>query len=164
MLAGFQSAFATAGSSQTERCQMKTPQKILYEASVRSQGGRDGRSVSDDGNLDVVLVVPKELGGPGGAGTNPEQLFGAGYSACFLGAVKLVGRTEKIALPADTSVTAKVGMGPIEVGYALTVELLVEMRGLDQAVADSVLAKAHERCPYSNATRGNIEVKLTAVT
>lgn len=143
---------------------MKTPQKILYEASVTSQGGRDGRSLSDDGNLDVVLVVPKELGGPGGAGTNPEQLFAAGYSACFLGAVKLVGRTEKINLPADTSVTAKVGMGPIEVGYALTVELVVEMRGLDQAVADGVLAKAHERCPYSNATRGNIEVKLTAVT
>lgn len=143
---------------------MKTPDKILYVANVTSQGGRDGRSRSDDGNLDVALVVPKELGGPGGEGTNPEQLFGAGYSACFLGAVKLVARTEKIAVPADVTVSAKVGMGPVAVGYALTVELVVDMPGLDQAVADEVLAKAHERCPYSNATRGNIEVKLTAVT
>jgi len=143
---------------------MKTPDKIIYETSVTSQGGRDGRSRSDDGHLDVALVIPKEMGGPGGAGTNPEQLFGAGYSACFLGAVKLVARTSKISLPAETSVSAKVGMGPIEVGYALTVELVVNMPGLDQQVADKVLAGAHERCPYSNATRGNIDVKLTAVT
>ncbi|MCJ1901696.1 organic hydroperoxide resistance protein [Paracoccus versutus] len=143
---------------------MKTPQKILYVASVTSDGGRDGRSRSDDGNLDVALVVPKELGGPGGAGTNPEQLFGAGYSACFLGAVKLVARTGKISLPADTNVSAKVGMGPVEVGYALTVELVVNLPGMDPVVADRILASAHERCPYSNATRGNIDVKLTAVT
>ncbi|MEY8841818.1 organic hydroperoxide resistance protein [Cribrihabitans sp. XS_ASV171] len=143
---------------------MKTPKKIIYETTVTSQGGRDGRSRSDDGNLDVALVIPKEMGGPGGEGTNPEQLFGAGYSACFLGAVKLVARTSKISLPAETSVSAKVGMGPIEVGYALTVELVVNMPGLEQDVADKVLAGAHERCPYSNATRGNIDVKLTAVT
>ena len=143
---------------------MKTPQKIIYEATVTAQGGRDGRARSDDGNLDVGLVVPKALGGPGGTGTNPEQLFGAGYAACFLGAVKLVARTGKIDLPAGTMVSAKVGMGPVEVGYALTVELLVHMPGLDQTVADQILKSAHERCPYSNATRGNIDVKLTAVT
>lgn len=143
---------------------MKTPQKILYETTVTSEGGRDGRSRSEDGLLDVALVVPKELGGAGGGGTNPEQLFGAGYSACFLGAVKLVARTGKIALPAETSVSAKVGMGPVEIGYALTVELLVNMPGLDQAIAEQILEGAHERCPYSNATRGNIDVKLTAIT
>lgn len=143
---------------------MKTPQKILYTATAVAQGGRDGRARSDDGNLDVSLTVPKELGGPGGAGTNPEQLFGAGYAACFLGAVKLVARTQKIFLPAETAVSAKVGMGPVEVGYALSVELQVSMPGIDQAVADQILEGAHERCPYSNATRGNIEVKLTAIT
>lgn len=143
---------------------MMTPQKILYEATATAQGGRDGRARSDDGNLDVDLSVPKALGGPGGSGTNPEQLFGAGYAACFLGAVKLVARTGKIDLPADTTVSAKVGMGPVEVGYALTVELLVDMPGLDQAVAEQILEGAHERCPYSNATRGNIDVKLSAVT
>ncbi|WP_349038858.1 organic hydroperoxide resistance protein [Pseudotabrizicola sp. 4114] len=143
---------------------MKTPQKILYEATMTAEGGRDGRARSDDGNLDVALVVPKELGGPGGSGTNPEQLFGAGYAACFLGAVKLVARTRKISLPIETTVSAKVGMGPVEVGYALAVELVVAMPGLDQGLANEILEGAHERCPYSNATRGNIEVKLTAVT
>lgn len=143
---------------------MKKPQKILYTASATAQGGRDGRAQSDDGNLDVALTVPRELGGSGGSGTNPEQLFGAGYAACFLGAVKLVARTQKISLPAETTVSAKVGMGPVDIGYALEVELQVIMPGLDQVVADKILEGAHERCPYSNATRGNIEVKLTAIT
>jgi Ohr subfamily peroxiredoxin len=137
------------------------PEKILYETSMIAHGGRDGRSESPDGTFKIGLSVPKELGGPGGEGSNPEQLFAAGYAACFLGAVKLVGRQRKIALPADVTVTAKVGIGPVPVGYALAVELTVAMPGVDRAVAEEVVAGAHERCPYSNATRGNIDVVLT---
>ena len=105
----------------------------------------------------------KSLGGPGGPGTNPEQLFAAGYAACFLGAVKLVARTRKITPSAEPTVTARVGMGPVAVGYALTVELKVLLPGLEKSVAEEVVAGAHERCPYSNATRGNIDVKLTVL-
>ena len=137
------------------------PEKILYSATMTAQGGRDGRATAPDGSFDVKLSVPKELGGPGGDGTNPEQLFAAGYAACFLGAVKLVGRQRKIALPDDVSVTATVGMGPVEVGYALTVELAVSMPGVDPLVASEVLHGAHARCPYSHATRGNVAVTLT---
>jgi lipoyl-dependent peroxiredoxin len=108
-------------------------------------------------------VLPKSLGGPGVGGTNPEQLFAAGYAACFLGAVKLVARTRKIVPTAEPSVTAKVAMGPVPVGYALAVELLVDLPGLEKSVAEEVVAGAHERCPYSNATRGNIDVKLTVI-
>lgn len=139
------------------------PEKILYAATMTAQGGRDGRAAAPDGSFDVKLSVPKELGGPGGDGTNPEQLFAAGYAACFLGAVKLVGRQRKIALPDDVSVTAMVGMGPVEVGYALTVELAVAMPGVDPDAAREVLHGAHARCPYSHATRGNIAVTLTVV-
>ncbi|MDK8262852.1 MULTISPECIES: organic hydroperoxide resistance protein [Pseudomonas] len=134
---------------------------ILYTASATSTGGRDGRSISSDKALDVQLSTPKELGGAGGAGTNPEQLFAAGYSACFIGALKFVGAKEKIAVPADVSVTAQVGIGPIPTGFALDVELVISLPGLERAVAEDLIEKAHQVCPYSNATRGNVDVRLT---
>ena len=134
---------------------------ILYTASATSTGGRDGRSISSDKALDVQLSTPKELGGAGGAGTNPEQLFAAGYSACFIGALKFVGAKEKIAVPADVSVTAQVGIGPIPTGFALDVELTISLPGLARAVAEDLVEKAHQVCPYSNATRGNVDVRLT---
>ena len=134
---------------------------ILYTASATSTGGRDGRSISSDKALDVQLSTPKELGGAGGAGTNPEQLFAAGYSACFIGALKFVGAKEKIAVPADVSVTAQVGIGPIPTGFALDVELGISLPGLERAVAEDLVEKAHQVCPYSNATRGNVDVRLT---
>ena len=133
---------------------------ILYTASATSTGGRDGRSISSDKALDVQLSTPKELGGAGGAGTNPEQLFAAGYSACFIGALKFVGAKEKIAVPADVSVTAQVGIGPIPTGFALDVELTISLPGLERAVAEDLVEKAHQVCPYSNATRGNVDVRL----
>jgi len=139
------------------------PDKVLYEATMTAHGGRDGRAVSADGTFALALSVPKALGGPGGEGTNPEQLFAAGYAACFLGAVKLVARTRKIALADDASVTARVGIGPIAVGYALTAELRVSLPGIDRETAQSIVAGAHERCPYSNATRGNVDVVLTVL-
>ncbi|ALZ82829.1 organic hydroperoxide resistance protein [Pseudomonas oryzihabitans] len=134
---------------------------ILYTASATSTGGRDGRSISSDKALDVQLSTPKELGGAGGAGTNPEQLFAAGYSACFIGALKFVGAKEKIAVPADVSVTAQVGIGPIPTGFALDVELTISLPGLERAVAEDLVEKAHQVCPYSNATRSNVDVRLT---
>ncbi|MDC7828700.1 MULTISPECIES: organic hydroperoxide resistance protein [Pseudomonas] len=134
---------------------------ILYTAFATSTGGRDGRSISSDKALDVQLSTPKELGGAGGAGTNPEQLFAAGYSACFIGALKFVGAKEKIAVPADVSVTAQVGIGPIPTGFALDVELVISLPGLERAVAEDLVEKAHQVCPYSNATRGNVDVRLT---
>lgn len=140
-----------------------TPEKILYETEIIATGGRDGKAVSADGLLSVSLSLPKSLGGPGGEGTNPEQLFAAGYAACFLGAVKLVARTQKIVPSAEPSVTAKVAMGPVSVGYALAVELKVSLPGVEKSVAEAMVAGAHERCPYSNATRGNIDVKLTVI-
>lgn len=140
-----------------------TPDKILYETEVTATGGREGKAASNDGLLAVSLSLPKALGGPGGDGTNPEQLFAAGYAACFLGAVKLVARQKKIALADDASITAKVGMGPVAVGYALTVELKASLPGVDKALAEEIVHGAHERCPYSNATRGNVPVVLTVV-
>lgn len=142
---------------------MTTPDKILYRAEVSATGGRDGRAASSDGSFAVSLSVPKELGGPGGAGTNPEQLFAAGYAACFLGAIKFVARSRKVAVPDDAAVIALVGIGPVAVGYALDVELRVSLPGLDRATAQALVEGAHERCPYSNATRGNVAVKLTLI-
>ena len=142
---------------------MLRPEKILYEAEVTATGGRDGKASSTDGLLAVSLSVPKSLGGPGGEGTNPEQLFAAGYAACFLGAVKLVARTRKVAPSGEPTVTAKVGMGPVAVGYVLAVELKVLLPGVERSLAEEIVHGAHERCPYSNATRGNIEVKLTVL-
>lgn len=137
------------------------PRKILYETTVTATGGREGHAQSADGSFSVDLSVPTGLGGPGGAGTNPEQLFAAGYAACFLGAVKQAARLQKVQLPDDVAITAKVGIGPVEVGYALAVELTASLPGIDRETAGEILAGAHERCPYSKATRGNVEVVLT---
>lgn len=136
--------------------------QVLYTANATANGGRDGRATSDDKVLDVALSTPKQLGGAGGAGTNPEQLFAAGYSACFLSALKLVGGALKTPIPADTTVSAQVGIGPNgQGGFGLAVSLAVVTPGMDQAQAEAAVAKAHEVCPYSNATRGNIDVKLS---
>lgn len=134
--------------------------QALYTATATATGGRDGRAVSSDGFLDVKLATPRELGGQGGEATNPEQLFAAGYSACFIGALKFVASQKKQALPAATSITGKVGIGQIPGGFGLEVQLDISLPGLEQAVADELVAAAHQVCPYSNATRGNIEVRL----
>ncbi|AUN33865.1 organic hydroperoxide resistance protein [Niveispirillum cyanobacteriorum] len=137
--------------------------KVLYTANVTSTGGRDGRATSDDGLLDVKLALPKELGGAGGA-TNPEQLFAAGYTACFIGAMKFVGGRDKIAVPANVSVTANVSIGPREdEGFGLAVKLNVSLPGLDAATAQDLVARAHKVCPYSHATKGNISVETVIV-
>ena len=135
--------------------------KILYTAHATSTGGREGGSKSSDGVLDVKLTTPKELGGNGATGTNPEQLFAAGYSACFLGAMKHVAMMEKITLPADTSIKADVGIGPIPAGFLVQVGLTVTIPGMERAAAEKLVETAHGVCPYSNATRGNIDVTLT---
>ena len=134
--------------------------KVLYTAKARTTGGRDGRAVSDDGLLDVKLAPPKELGGMGGA-TNPEQLFAAGYSACFMGALKHVAGMTKVAVPADASIEASVDIGPISQGFGIAVQMTINLPGLDRAVAQDLVDTAHQVCPYSNATRGNIVVDLT---
>lgn len=134
--------------------------KVLYTAKARTTGGRDGRAVSDDGLLDVKLAPPKELGGMGGA-TNPEQLFAAGYSACFMGALKHVAGMKKVAVPADSSIEASVDIGPISQGFGIAVQMTINLPGLDRAVAQDLVDTAHQVCPYSNATRGNIVVDLT---
>jgi len=134
--------------------------KVLYTAKARTTGGRDGRSVSDDGLLDVKLSPPKAMGGAGNA-TNPEQLFAAGYSACFMGALKHVAGIKKLAVPADASIDASVAIGPIPAGFGIAAKLVVHLPGLDHTVAQGLVDAAHQVCPYSNATRGNIEVELT---
>jgi osmotically inducible protein OsmC len=136
--------------------------KVLYTAKAHTTGGRDGRSVSSDNLLDVRLAPPKEMGGKGDA-TNPEQLFAAGYSACFMGAMKFVAGQKKIAVPADAAVDASVAIGPIPAGFGLAVELAVSLPGMDRAQAQELVEAAHGVCPYSNATRGNIDVTLTVV-
>jgi osmotically inducible protein OsmC len=136
--------------------------KVLYTAKAHSTGGREGRATTDDGLLDVALQPPAEMGGKGGA-TNPEQLFAAGYSACFIGALKFVAGQKKIAVPADTAVDASVAIGPIPDGFGLAVELAVSLPGMDRAAAQELVEAAHVVCPYSNATRGNIDVTLTVV-
>ncbi|MEL7629873.1 organic hydroperoxide resistance protein [Pectobacterium aroidearum] len=138
-------------------------EKVLYVAHAQATGGRDGRAVSSDNAVDIKLTTPRELGGAGGEGTNPEQLFAAGYSACFLGAMKFVGAREKIAVPANTTVSGSVGIGAIPTGFGIEVELKISLPGLDRAVAEDLVQKAHIVCPYSNATRGNIDVTLTIV-
>jgi lipoyl-dependent peroxiredoxin len=141
---------------------MTKPEKIVYTAHASATGGREGQAKSDDGFLDVKLVLPKEMGGMGG-GVNPEQMFAAGYAACFLGAMKFVAGKEKIALPADTKVNGAVGIGPIPTGFNIKVDLSVHIPGMDKAAAHTLVEKAHEVCPYSNATRGNIDVGLTVI-
>ena len=136
--------------------------KVLYTAKAHTTGGRDGRSVTDDGLLDVRLAPPKALGGAGGA-TNPEQLFAAGYSACYLSALKHVAGMKKVSIPADAAVDAEVDIGPIAQGFGLAVRLAISLPGLDRAVAQELVDTAHQVCPYSNATRGNIAVDLRLV-
>ncbi|MGM0616073.1 MAG: organic hydroperoxide resistance protein [Pseudomonadota bacterium] len=140
-----------------------TIEKIAYRAHATATGGREGHAASSDGALDVKLSTPKELGGPGGDGTNPEQLFAAGYSACFLGAMKHVASQEKIQLPEDVKIDGHVGIGPIPTGFGIEVELQISLPGMDKAQAQSLVDKAHIVCPYSNATQGNIDVTLTLV-
>ncbi|MCA1322910.1 organic hydroperoxide resistance protein [Herbaspirillum sp. alder98] len=142
---------------------MKKLEKALYQATATATGGREGSAKSSDGVLDIKLSTPKELGGAGGSGTNPEQLFAAGYSACFLGALKFVAGQDKVALPADASITGTVGIGQIPAGFGIEAELKISLPGLDRAVAQTLVDKAHQVCPYSNATRGNIDVTLTLV-
>ncbi len=137
-------------------------EKILYTAKTHTVGGRDGRAVSDDGLLNVQLDPPKSLGGKGTA-TNPEQLFAAGYSACFLSAIKFVAGQKKIAVPADASIDATVDIGPIPQGFGLRVELAINLPGMERQFAEDLVNAAHQACPYSNATRGNIDVVLTLV-
>ena len=137
--------------------------KVLYTAHASATGGRDGAARSDDGALDVRLTVPKGLGGSGAPGTNPEQLFAAGYSACFLGALKNVAGRQKIVLPAETSISADVGIGPIPQGFGIQVALHVNLPGMEREAAQKLVDAAHQVCPYSNATRGNIEVALNLV-
>ncbi len=138
-------------------------EKVLYQAQATATGGRAGQAVSSDNALDVKLTTPQSLGGDGAAGTNPEQLFAAGYAACFIGAMKSVAGKEKIALPADVSVTGLVGIGPIPNGFGIEVELKIALPGMDEAQAQALVDKAHVVCPYSNATRGNVDVTLTLV-
>ena len=137
-------------------------EKILYQARAKATGGGrdDGHAVSSDGALDVRLTRPRELGGPGGAGTNPEQLFAAGYSACFLSAMKFVARRDKIVIPADASVESTIGIGAIPNGFGIEAELRVSLPGVQRREAEALVEKAHVVCPYSNATRGNIDVRL----
>ncbi len=137
--------------------------KVLYKTQATATGGRTGSAATYDGALKVDLVTPKELGGPGGAGNNPEQLFAAGYSACFLGAIKFVGARDKIAVPADTSIEGSVGIGPIPNGFGIEVELKISLPGRPRDEAEALVQKAHIVCPYSNATRGNIDVNLVVV-
>jgi Ohr subfamily peroxiredoxin len=136
-------------------------EKVLYTAHATSTGGRAGTSKSSDGVLDLTLTTPKELGGNGAVGTNPEQLFAAGYSACFIGAMKHVAMMQKIALPADTSINASVGIGPIPAGFGIEVAMAVTIPGMERAAAEKLVQAAHAVCPYSNATRGNIDVTFT---
>lgn len=137
--------------------------KILYRTEATATGGRDGRAASKDGHLQVKLSTPKELGGQGGEATNPEQLFAAGYSACFLSALKYVAGQAKVKLSDDSAVSADVGIGPRDdgQGFGLDVALSISLPGLDKTVAEGLVAKAHVVCPYSNATRGNIDVRLS---
>ena len=141
-------------------------EKALYTATAPATGGRTGTAKSSDGVLDVALSTPKELGGAGGNGTNPEQLFAAGYSACFIGAMKAVSARQKIALPAEVSITSDVGIGPHANkpgAFGIQVAMKISVPGMDRAHLETLVATAHEVCPYSNATRGNIDVTLTIV-
>ncbi|SNY92421.1 peroxiredoxin, Ohr subfamily [Cohaesibacter sp. ES.047] len=139
--------------------------EIMYKTSATATGGREGTAKSVDGKLEAVLSTPKELGGDNGPGTNPEQLFAAGYAACFLSALKLVASQAKVKLDDSASVTASVGIGPNPAdggaGFAIDVDLEVQAPGVDEAELKGLVEKAHEVCPYSNATRGNVRVGLS---
>jgi Ohr subfamily peroxiredoxin len=138
-------------------------EKVLYRATSKATGGRDGSVVTTDGALNVKLSTPKELGGAGGSGTNPEQLFAAGYSACFIGALKLVAGQQKVQLSEELSITGSVSIGPISTGFGIDVELQISIPGVERSVAEGLIEKAHQVCPYSNATRGNINIILKLI-
>ena len=133
--------------------------KVLYTAHAHTVGGRDGASRTDDGRLDIKLTPP----GQPGNGTNPEQLFAAGYAACFMGAMKAVSAKLKVAVPADAAIDSELDLGPTSHGYGIAVRMKISLPGLDAEAAKQLVAAAHEVCPYSNATRGNIPVELTLV-
>lgn len=132
--------------------------KVLYTAKTHATGGRDGQGRSDDGRIEVKLSPPGQ-----GTGTNPEQLFGVGYSACFLGAMKAVAPKLKATVPADTSIAAEVDLGPTSLGYGVSVRLNISLPGMERAAAEQLVAEAHKVCPYSNATRNNIDVQIKVV-
>lgn len=134
---------------------------VLYTATASATGGREGRATSSDNALDITLSTPRALGGAGGPGTNPEQLFAAGYSACFLGALKFVAGQQKVALPADATVTGQVGIGRIPTGFGIQADLTVSAPGVPREQLQALVDAAHIVCPYSNATRGNIDVTLS---
>src|SRR5437764_11703976 len=138
---------------------MNAIDKVLYTAKTHTTGGRDGASRSSDGRLDVKLSSP----GTAGAGTNPEQLFAAGWSACFMSAIGLAAARRKVALPADRAIDAEVDLGTNEGGYVLRARLNVSLPGLQPKVAQALVDAAHQLCPYSKATRGNIEVTIKAL-
>lgn len=138
---------------------MTTLEKVLYTAKAHTTGGRDGASKTDDGRLAVTLSPP----GTAGTGTNPEQLFAAGYSACFIGAIKAVAGKLKITVPADVAIDAEVDLGPIPNAYGIAARLKVSLPGMDREAAQNLVNAAHQVCPYSNATRGNIDVTITVV-
>ena len=137
--------------------------QAIYSATATSTGGRDGRSITSDNKLDLALSTPKELGGAGGEGTNPEQLFAAGYSACFIGALKLAASQQKVKVPNDVNVTATIGIGANTKGEGFTIsaDLEVNVPGVEKDVVEKLVEAAHKVCPYSNATRGNIDVNFT---
>lgn len=137
-------------------------EKILYTAHAHTSGGREGRSATNDGLLEVTLTPPKEMGGSGKS-TNPEQLFAVGYSACFMGAIKYVAGLRKIKIPDSAFIDASVSIGPIPQGFGIAVKLDISLPNLDQSTAQELINEAHQVCPYSNATRGNIEVDLSLV-
>lgn len=136
-------------------------EKVLYRAQATATGGREGSAASSDGVLKVQLSTPRELGGAGGPGTNPEQLFAAGYSACFLGALKFVAAQAKVKLADTTTVTSTVGIGAIPSGFGIEVDLQISIPDLPREQAQTLVDKAHIVCPYSNATRNNIDVRLS---
>jgi Ohr subfamily peroxiredoxin len=136
-------------------------EKVVYRTSATATGGRDGKARTDDGTLAFDLAVPKEMGGPGGPAGNPEKLFACGYAACYLGALRFVAGKEKVTIPADATVGCEVGIGEIPGGFGLDIALTVKIPGLDRARVEDLAAKAHKVCPYSNATRGNVEVRTT---
>lgn len=137
--------------------------KVLYRASAKVKGGREGEVNAANPSLNLKLSTPKELGGQGGEGTNPEQLFAAGYSACFTSAIKAVAAKEKITLPDSIEIEGLVGIGAISEGYGIEVELKISLPEMDKQEAHDLIEKAHRICPYSNATRGNIQVTLTLI-
>ena len=137
--------------------------KVVYTATATATGGRTGSAQSSDGALKLDLSTPRELGGAGGSGTNPEQMFAAGYSACFIGAMKAVSAGMKVKVPDDVAITSEVGIGPIPGGFNIQVAMQITLPGLERETAEALVAAAHKVCPYSNATRGNIDVTLTVV-